>query len=388
MTAPKPISPLVLATGGAGFIGSHVVVELLACGFDVVVLDDFSNSHIEAARRINTLAGGRSARFVRGDVTDRRTLRGLFRSHRFDAVIHFAGLKAVGESVAAPERYYDVNISGSARLLAAMAEHGVNRFVFSSSATVYGLAERVPIAEDAALSPTNPYGRTKHIVETLLADIAAARPQIQIVMLRYFNPVGAHPSGMIGEDPVGEPTNLFPLIARSLNGAGPPLRIFGADYPTPDGTCIRDFIHVLDLADGHVAALDALLSSDLARGLALPLNLGVGRGASVREAIAAFEAVSGLTVPTINAPRRPGDVAESIADPSRAAALLRWRPRRDLAAMCRDMWRWRVLNPEGYRGHAPENEAALPFSTPTHLRAGAPARTATELGGTVRSDTR
>ncbi len=384
MTAPKPISPLVLATGGAGFVGSHVVVSLLTCGFDVVVLDDFSNSQVEAARRINKLAGGRRAKFVRGDVADLRTLRDLFRTHRFDAVIHFAGLKAVGESVAAPERYYDVNVSGSARLLATMAEHDVSRFVFSSSATVYGLAEKVPIAEDAPLDPTNPYGRTKLIVETLLADVAAARTQTQIVMLRYFNPVGAHPSGMLGEDPIGEPTNLFPLIARSVGLAGQPLRIFGTDYPTPDGTCIRDYIHVQDLADGHIAALSALLSTDLARGVALPINLGNGHGASVRQAVAAFEVASGRTVPTIDAPQRPGDVAASIADPSRAAALLGWRPRRDLDAMCRDMWRFRVLNPQGYRDAAEEHETPRFAPSPPPVLAGAPP-TFTDA---IRGDTR
>lgn len=345
----NPIAPLVLATGGAGYIGSHVTVELLKAGFGVVVLDDFSNAHPEAARRINQLAGGRGATFIRGDVADPRALRAVFGAHRFDAVIHFAGLKAVADSVADPARYYDVNISGSARLLEAMAAHGVDRLVFSSSATVYGPAARAPIPEEAALNPVNPYGRTKRVVEMLLADIAAARPRSQIVMLRYFNPVGAHPSGVIGEDPVGAPTNLFPLIARSVSAGGSPLKIFGTDYPTRDGTCVRDYIHVLDLAEGHVAAVRTLLSTDLARGRALPVNLGLGRGASVREAVAAFEQASGMRVKTIDAPRRPGDVAESVADPSRAKALLGWRPRRDLAEMCRDMWRWRLANPGGFR---------------------------------------
>ncbi|WP_245867047.1 UDP-glucose 4-epimerase GalE [Oceaniglobus roseus] len=350
MNAPGPIPPKILATGGAGYIGSHVVIALLERGFDVVVLDDYSNSHEEAARRINRLSRGRRARFLRGDVCNAATLEALFRAHRFDAVVHFAGLKAVADSVARPEHYYGVNIAGAACLLAAMARHGVERLVFSSSATVYGLADTVPIPETAPLRPANPYGRTKHMIETMLADVARARPGSRTVMLRYFNPVGAHPSGLIGEDPVGEPANLFPLIARSVQGGGRPLSVFGTDYDTPDGTCIRDYIHVEDLAEGHVAALDKLLATDLARGEALPVNLGVGRGVSVREAIAAFERVSGQQVRTVEAPRRPGDVAECVADPARAMKLLNWHPRRDLDAMCRDMWRWRLLNPDGYRG--------------------------------------
>jgi UDP-glucose 4-epimerase len=348
----------VLATGGAGYVGAHVAAELLGNGFDVVVLDDFSNAHPGVVERLERLGNGRRVTLVRGDVRDAARLDRVFSEHPIGAVIHLAGLKAVGESVELPELYYDVNIGGAARLLAAMARRGVNRLVFSSSATVYGDPESVPITEDAPLRPTNPYGRTKHMIELLLADAAAARPEMQVVALRYFNPVGAHESGTIGEDPSGVPNNLFPLVAQTAVGRRSHIKLFGHDYPTPDGTCIRDYIHVADLASGHVAAVNALLNTDLAKGSALPINLGTGRGVSVLEALAAFEAASGRPIRRVSAPRRPGDVAVSVADAGRAAALLGWRAERGLDSMCRDTWRWQSRNPHGYAGGEPAAESA------------------------------
>jgi UDP-glucose 4-epimerase len=349
----------ILATGGAGFVGAHVTAELLGKGFDVVVLDDLSNSHPGVIERLERLALGGRVSIVGGDVRDSALLDRVLAEHAVDAVIHLAGLKAVGESVEKPELYYDVNVGGSARLGAAMARHGVGRLVFSSSATVYGDPDCVPIAEDAPLRPTNPYGRTKHITEQLLRDVAAARPEMQIIALRYFNPVGAHGSGTIGEDPRGVPNNLFPLVAQTAVGRRSHIKLFGTDYPTPDGTCIRDYIHVVDLARGHVAAVEALLGSDLAKGSALPINLGTGRGVSVLEAVAAFEAASGRPIRRVPVPRRPGDVAVSVADPGRAEALLGWRAEKGLDAMCQDTWRWQSRNPDGYAGGEAAADAAL-----------------------------
>jgi UDP-glucose 4-epimerase len=335
----------VLVTGGAGYIGSHACVELMQAGYEVVVLDNLCNSHAEVLQRIARIVG-RSPDFARTDVRDTGALRELFARHRFDAVIHFAGLKAVGESVEKPIEYYDNNVHGSLSLFRAMAEVGVGTLVFSSSATVYGNASSVPIREDAPLGPTNPYGQTKWMVERILGDLAAASPGLwRVGSLRYFNPVGAHSSGLIGEDPQGVPNNLMPNIAQVAAGVRDKVRIFGSDYPTRDGTGVRDYIHVADLALGHLAALDALRRDR--RGFTV--NLGTGRGISVLEAIQAFERASGKAIPTERAARRAGDVAESYADPSLAQSILGWKAVHGLDDMCRDTWRWQSLNPHGYR---------------------------------------
>lgn len=350
----------LLLTGGAGFLGSHAALDLLAAGHSLVAFDDLSNSAAEALRRVAALAGlgpwqtgaeGRwgsaegRLRLVRGDVRDRDALAELFAHHRFDGVLHFAGLKAVGESVRQPLRYWDVNVGGSLALLEAMAVGGCRTLVFSSSATLYGPTDRVPIAETAPLQPISPYGRTKAAVETLLADVVASGPDWRVACLRYFNPVGAHPSGRIGEAPRGEPTNVFPLLAQVAVGRRPRLQVYGADWPTADGTGVRDYIHVMDLAEGHRAALEALLGGAHRQ---LTLNLGSGRGHSVLELARAFEAASGRAVATEVVGRRAGDMAVSIADPSAAMRLLGWRCRRDLATICRDGWAWQSANPEGY----------------------------------------
>jgi UDP-glucose 4-epimerase len=326
----------VLATGGAGYIGSHVVAELLVGGHRVVVLDDFSNASPDSLERVASLGHGRPE-LERGDLRDPAALDAAFARGPIEAVIHLAGLKAVGESVAEPLRYWDINIGGTVALLAAMLRHGAGRLVFSSSATVYGEPERNPIAEDARLGPQNPYGRTKLAVEEIIADLVVARPDFAAVSLRYFNPVGAHGSGLIGEDPKGTPNNLFPFIAQTAAGLRDRVRIFGDDYPTPDGTGVRDYIHVVDLARGHLAALDFLLAGEAA-GRSIPINLGGGRGYSVREALAAFSRAVGREIPHEVVARRPGDAAETVADPSRAAALLGWRARLGLDAMCADHW--------------------------------------------------
>ncbi|HEY6864416.1 MAG TPA: UDP-glucose 4-epimerase GalE [Burkholderiales bacterium] len=325
----------VLVTGGAGFIGSHACVELALAGYDVTVVDNLANSRRSVIGRVSRIAG-RPIRFAEGDVRDKDFLRAVFAARRFSAVVHFAGLKAVGESVAEPLRYWEHNVGGTLTLLAAMAEHGVRRIVFSSSATVYGQSAAMPLAEDAPLGPTNPYGRTKLAIEQILGDVARADAQWRAVLLRYFNPVGAHAGGTIGEDPDGVPNNLFPYVAGVAAGRFERVPVFGNDYPTPDGTGVRDYIHVMDLAAGHVAALRALD--------ALPavtaVNLGTGRGYSVLEAIAAFERASGRKIPFRVEPRRPGDVAMSYADPSLAARLLAWKAVRGLDDMCADAWRW------------------------------------------------
>lgn len=325
----------ILVTGGAGYIGSHTCVELLAAGHDLVVFDNLSNSKPAVLDRVALIAG-RGVTFIEGDVRDRAALRDVFTAHRIDAVIHFAGLKAVGESVVQPLRYFDNNVSGSIALFEVMAEAGVKTVVFSSSATVYGDPHAVPIREEFPLSATNPYGRSKLIVEEILRDTVRADDSWRVALLRYFNPVGAHASGTIGEDPNGIPNNLMPFITQVAIGQRPELSVFGDDYATPDGTGVRDYIHVVDLARGHLAALSALTR----RTGVMTVNLGTGRGYSVLEVIAAFERASGRKVPYRIAPRRPGDIAQCYADPALAESLLGWRAKHDLDAMCRDSWRW------------------------------------------------
>ncbi len=333
----------ILLTGGAGFIGSLACVRLIEAGERPLVLDNLSNSRPEVLDRIAAITGVRP-RFVEGDVRDRGLLDSLLARHRIDAAIHFAGLKAVGESVQRPLDYYDNNVHGSRVLLSALHEAGVRTVVFSSSATVYGDAGTMPITEQAPTLATNPYGRTKLVVEQMLRDQAAAAPDWSVTLLRYFNPVGAHPSGLLGEDPQGVPNNLMPYIAQVAIGRRERLTVFGGDYPTPDGTGVRDYVHVLDLVDGHAAALRRRHGEAGVR----VYNLGTGRGHSVLEAVRAFEAVSGRRVPYVVAPRRPGDVASCWADPSLAARELGWQARRSLEQMCADAWRWQSANPEGY----------------------------------------
>ncbi len=335
----------VLVTGGAGYIGSHTVLELVAAGWPVVVLDNLSNSSAEALVRVAGITG-HDVPLVRGDVRDESLLDELLARHRFCATLHFAGLKAVGESVAQPLVYYANNVAGAEVLLRALGRAGVRRFVFSSSATVYGDPDAVPIAEEAPLRPTNPYGRTKWIVEMMLADLAAADPRWSIGVLRYFNPVGAHPSGRIGEDPVGVPNNLMPYVAQVAVGMRERLSVFGDDWPTADGTGVRDYIHVVDLARGHLAALERTLAA----GGTFTVNLGTGRGYSVLEMVRAFERASARAVPYQVAERRPGDIASCYADASRARALLGWHATLGVDAMCADAWRWQSDNPRGYRG--------------------------------------
>jgi UDP-glucose 4-epimerase len=338
----------LLITGGAGFIGSHTCLVLLEAGHELVVLDDFSNSSPEAIRRVLELAGPQAAlrlQLIEGDLRSGADLERAFAAAPIEAVVHFAGLKAVAESVADPLRYWDVNLCGSRALLAAMVQAGCRTIVFSSSATLYGAPETVPIAETARVAPVNPYGYSKAAVEQMLADVWASEPGWRMARLRYFNPVGAHPSGRIGEDPGGIPNNLFPFLSQVAVGRRPRLQVFGSDWPTPDGTGIRDYIHVMDLADGHRAALDVLMAEPPQL---LTLNLGSGRGHSVLEVVAAFERACGNTVPCDLVPRRPGDVAETVADPSLAERRLAWRTHRDLDAICRDGWAWQSANPQGY----------------------------------------
>lgn len=329
-----------LVTGGLGYIGSHTVVELLAAGHGVRIVDNLSNSKLAVLERIAEIAG-RCPEFVRADIRDRHAMRAALDGCA--AVIHFAGLKAVGESIGQPLRYYSNNVEGSIALFEAMAETGVKTVVFSSSATVYGDPASVPISEDAPLSATNPYGRSKLMIEDMLRDIARADAGWNIALLRYFNPVGAHHSGRIGEDPNGIPNNLLPYVAQVAVGKLACLAVFGDDYPTPDGTGVRDYIHVVDLARGHLAALDTLAR----QGGLLTANLGTGCGHSVLEMVRAFEAASGRPVPYRIAPRRAGDIAACYADPALAASLLGWRAELDLAAMCADAWRWQSRNPDG-----------------------------------------
>lgn len=332
----------ILVTGGAGYIGSHTAVELIGAGQDVVIVDNFDNSHPEALSRIARITGKEPAS-ERGDIRDSAFLEGVLRRHGCSAVVHFAGLKAVGESTEKPLTYYDYNVNGTLRLLEAMNATGVKRIVFSSSATVYGDPQRLPLQEDHPLSATNPYGRTKLIVEDMLRDLHASDPSWGIAILRYFNPVGAHESGLIGEDPKGIPNNLMPFIAQVASGRRERLSVWGSDYATPDGTGVRDYIHVVDLARGHLKALQRLDKPSC-----FAVNLGTGRGHSVLEVIKAFEHASNRKVDYVMAERRPGDVAASYADPSHANALLDWSAEKSLREMCADMWHWQVKNPNGY----------------------------------------
>jgi UDP-glucose 4-epimerase len=334
----------ILVTGGLGYIGSHTTVALAEAGYRLAIVDNLSNAKASVFERLKELCPGAAIDFHRADLRDRAALEKIFAGERIDAVVHFAGLKAVGESVEKPLLYYENNVGGTVTLLEAMAQHGVKTIVFSSSATVYGEPERLPLDEGHRLAPANPYGKTKLVIEHILADAAAADAGFRYAALRYFNPVGAHRSGRIGEDPRGTPNNLFPYIARVAVGRLPKLRVFGGDYDTPDGTGVRDYIHVTDLAAGHLAALEYLDK----RRRNLTVNLGTGRGFSVLEAIKAFEHASGKRVTYEIVARRPGDVASCYADPALAARELGWQAKLGVDDMCRDAWRWQSQNPRGY----------------------------------------
>ncbi|SFJ99428.1 UDP-galactose 4-epimerase [Desulfomicrobium apsheronum] len=336
----------ILVTGGAGYIGSHTCVRLLESGYDVIIMDSLANSHSLVMDRLAAITG-REPLFVETDLRDTEILNGVFAHIPIDAVIHFCGLKAVGESVARPLDYYEVNVGSTLALCRAMQEHGVRDLVFSSSATVYGAAEEMPIPETAPLGEvTNPYGRTKLMIEQIFSDLHASSPDWNLVMLRYFNPVGAHPCGLIGEDPLDTPNNLFPYITQVAAGRLPELSVYGGDYPTPDGTGVRDYIHVMDLAEGHLRALEHL---DAKPGFDV-FNLGTGRGCSVLEAVRTFEAVNGVPVPHRITARRPGDVAVCYADAGKARQVLGWEARLGIEDMVRDAWNWQCGNPNGYRG--------------------------------------
>lgn len=338
----------VLLTGGAGYIGAHTAVSLIEAGHDVLIVDDFSASSPEAVRRIEKITGV-TVPVLAADARDEAALLGFVREHApVDAVVHFAGLKAVGESVAQPVRYYDINIGTAITVLRVMAEVGIHTIVFSSSATVYGdpAPEALPLTEESptGIDLANPYGKTKRMIEEILQDAAAADPLLRAVSLRYFNPVGAHPSGLIGEDPVGIPNNLMPILSRVAIGAMPGVSIYGDDYPTPDGTGLRDYIHVTDLAAGHLASLERARE-----GYAI-FNLGTGKPVSVLQLIEAFRAASGRTIEATLAPRRPGDAAASYADPGKALRELGWRADLTIEQACADYWHWQESNPAGYRG--------------------------------------
>ena len=333
----------VLVTGGAGYIGSHTCVQLLEAGYDIVVFDNLSSSKMEAVRRIRELAG-KTFEFIKGDILDGNLLDEVFGKYDIDAVIHFAGLKAVGESVSVPLRYFHNNVAGSVSLFESMQRNGVKDIVFSSSATVYGMTGKMPLCEDDPLGAINPYGRTKLMIEDILRDVYASDNSWNIILLRYFNPVGAHPSGRIGEDPNGIPNILMPYISQVAVGKLKELGVFGNDYQTPDGTCIRDYIHVMDLADGHIKALEKLKEDPGA----VAYNLGTGKGTSVMEMIDAFAEATGIRIPFRIAGRRPGDAPVSYADPSKAERELGWKAARNVIDMCRDSWAWQSQNPDGY----------------------------------------
>jgi len=333
----------ILVTGGAGYIGSHTCVELLEAGYGVVVLDNLANSSAESISRVQEITGKKVV-FHKVDLLDRQAVAAVFDEEPIDAVIHFAGLKAVGESVEMPLNYYHNNVSGTLVLMEVMKEYGVKNFVFSSSACVYGDPQTVPITEEFPLQPTNPYGQTKVMIEQILKDLHVADPSLNIVLLRYFNPVGAHSSGRIGEDPLGIPNNLVPYIAQVASSKLDELSVYGNDYPTDDGTGVRDYIHVMDLASGHVKALEKLAEKP---GVVI-YNLGTGRGNSVLEMVRAFEKASGKKVHYKIVGRRPGDIACCYADPTKAERELSWKAARDIDEMCSDTWRWQSGNPNGY----------------------------------------
>jgi UDP-glucose 4-epimerase len=336
-------TPAVLVTGGLGYIGSHTTVALIAAGYRPIIVDNLGNAKPSVLERIGELSGSAIV-FHRADVRDRAAIAAILRGEEFAAVIHFAAWKAVGESVEKPLMYYENNVAGTLALLETMAECGVRRLVFSSSATVYGEPEALPLTEAHALRPVNPYAKCKVMVEDILADQAAADPAFRYAALRYFNPIGAHPSGRLGEDPRGVPNNLLPYVAQVAVGRRPALRVWGRDYATRDGTGVRDYLHVMDLAEGHVAALRFLEREPRS----IIANLGTGRGYSVIEVVQAFERASGRSIPLEFHPRRPGDIAECYADATRAATELGWRTRLSLDEMCRDAWNWQSQNPAGY----------------------------------------
>lgn len=337
-------SKMVLLTGATGYIGSHTWCELHAAGYRIIGLDNFCNSSTHVLDRIARITGTEPC-FVQGDVRNTELLANIFAKYPIDAVVHFAALKAVAESTSNPHAYYDNNLTGLLRLCAAMAGQGVKRLVFSSSATVYGVPEHVPVTEDFPLAAHNPYGRTKLMSEFILRDLEGADANWRIACLRYFNPAGAHESGLIGEDPGGVPNNLMPYVAQVAVGRRRQLRVYGNDYPTPDGTGVRDYVHVVDLARGHVAALAHLINGKPS----LTVNLGTGRGYSVLEVVRAYERVSRRHIPYEVEARRPGDVGSCYADPSLAESMLGWRATRDIDAMCEDSWRWQSMNPNGFR---------------------------------------
>ena len=337
----------ILVTGGAGYIGSHTVILLIEAGYEIVIFDNFCNASKEAIKRVEKIVG-KEIKTVEGDVRSRDDLRKVFNDHKIDAVIHFAGLKAVGESVEQPLKYYDNNVNGTAVLCEVMAEHDCRSIVFSSSATVYGDPHTTPIDESFPLSATNPYGRSKLFVEEMLRDLYVSDNSWKIVLLRYFNPVGAHKSGTIGEDPNGIPNNLMPFIAQTAVGKREYLSIFGDDYSTHDGTGVRDYIHVVDLADGHVKAINKIANFSEV----MTINLGTGKGYSVLDMVKSFEKASGKTVPYKIAPRRAGDIAKCFANPSYAKEILGWEAKKSIKEMCEDSWKWQSNNPNGY-SHRP-----------------------------------
>ena len=333
----------ILLTGGAGFIGSHTAVELLNIGHDVVIADNFSNASPAVVERIEKITG-KSVKVYNIDICEKASCEGMFEAENFDAVIHFAGYKAVGESCQKPLMYYRNNIDSTLTLVETMTKYGVNNIVFSSSATVYGIPETVPLVEGMPTGCTNPYGWTKYMNEQILTDAASANPNLSVVLLRYFNPIGAHASGLIGEAPNGIPNNLMPYIAQVAVGKREKLSVFGNDYPTHDGTGVRDYIHVVDLARGHVAAIDYAANN---KGTEI-VNLGTGIGYSVLDLVKSFEKVNGINIPYVIAERRAGDVAEVYADPKKAKELLGWQAEKNIDDMCRDTWNWQKNNPNGY----------------------------------------
>ena len=333
----------ILVTGGCGYIGSHTTLELLNKGYDVVVVDNFSNSSYESLKRVQWLTG-KEVTFYETDIRDSEKMEAIFKAHTFEAVIHFAAFKAVGESVRLPLKYYDNNISGTVELLRIMDKYGVKKIIFSSSATVYGDPERLPVDENCRLSTTNPYGSTKLMMEMIMQDLSKADKEWNIVLLRYFNPVGAHESGLIGEDPKGIPNNLMPYVAQVASGRHECINVFGNDYDTPDGTGVRDYIHVVDLALGHIAAIENCNDA----GVHI-YNLGTGRGYSVMEMIKAFEKACGKTLPYKICPRRPGDIATCYAAPDKAKKELKWEAKFGIEEMCASQWKWQSQNPNGYK---------------------------------------